>query len=321
MDSRFRMIDVGEKTVSHRVARASGRITLSPEVCEAIESGTVPKGDVLGLAEIAGICAAKKTPEILPLCHTLLIDAVRVHCHVDRSVHAVLVDSEVSIHGKTGVEMEALAAVSAALLCVYDLTKSLCRGAVIGDIQLEHKSGGRTGEWRRCEPVPKPVVTPVLRGVGCATLTVSDRCANGETEDVSGKVLEEFVVARGGDNSAVNVVPDETELIYEQVRKWAHEEGKRLILITGGTGLSPRDVTPEAIAPLWTKRLPGFGELFRGRSIAHTPRAWLSRAEAGLVGAALVVLLPGSPSGVADGLAVLDEMLLHILAIAEGGRH
>ena len=145
-----RMVDVGGKAETQRVAVASGRITMTPAALTAIRDGAVPKGDVLAAARIAGIMAAKKTAELIPLCHPLALDAVTVDFEVDAD--AVRVTATASLTGRTGVEMEALTAASVALLTVYDMAKAIDKGMVIERVQLEEKRGGRSGHYRRTPP-------------------------------------------------------------------------------------------------------------------------------------------------------------------------
>ena len=143
------MVDVGAKDVSHRVAVASGLITMQPETLELIRAGGHKKGDVLGVARIAGIMAAKKTAELVPLCHPLALTKVEVDLQPDPGTSAVLCRSRVETRGQTGVEMEALTAVQVALLTVYDMCKAVDRGMTMSDIRLEEKSGGKSGDWSR----------------------------------------------------------------------------------------------------------------------------------------------------------------------------
>ena len=146
---KARMVNVGGKAETARVATASGRITMSAEALSAIRDGNVPKGDVLAAARIAGIMAAKKTAELIPLCHPLALDAVAVEFVVE--THAVRVMATASLTGRTGVEMEALTACSIALLTIYDMAKAIDKGMVIGDVRLLAKSGGKSGDWRAGE--------------------------------------------------------------------------------------------------------------------------------------------------------------------------
>jgi cyclic pyranopterin monophosphate synthase len=319
MNSVFSMIDVGKKPVTHRRAIARGEIQLSKQVCYAIRDKSVPKGDVLTLAEIAGIGAAKRTSDILPLCHPLMLDAVQVGCEIDVEKCTVIVTCEVSAHARTGVEMEALSGVSASLLCIYDLTKGLDKGAIISGIILEHKEGGKSGTWNR--NIDQNDTEKKLEGLNVAVLTVSDSSYKGDMQDISGEKLVHYLQNQGGAICGKHIIPDDIEAIRKKVEEYALKDKLDLVMITGGTGLGPRDVTPEAILPLWTKTLPGFGEIFRNRGILNTPNAWLSRAEAGLIENTFVVLLPGSPLAVNDGIDLLDKNLSHIISIIRGGGH
>ena len=143
------MVDVGDKAVTQRVAVAEGKITMLPETLQLIISGQHGKGDVLGIARIAGIMAAKKTSELIPLCHPLAITKVAVDLQTDETANAVVCQATVNTSGQTGVEMEALTAVQIALLTVYDMCKAVDRGMVMGDIGLLEKRGGKSGVWRR----------------------------------------------------------------------------------------------------------------------------------------------------------------------------
>ena len=143
------MVDVGDKAVTQRVAVAEGKITMLPETLQLIISGQHGKGDVLGIARIAGIMAAKKTSELIPLCHPLAITKVAVDLQTDETANAVVCQATVHTSGQTGVEMEALTAVQIALLTVYDMCKAVDRGMVMGDIGLLEKRGGKSGVWRR----------------------------------------------------------------------------------------------------------------------------------------------------------------------------
>lgn len=140
------MVDVGAKADTQREAVARGSITLQPETLRLIMSGATPKGDVLAAARIAGIMAAKRTPELIPLCHTLLLTHVSVTIEPDAEASALRIEARVRTRGPTGVEMEALTAVSVAALTIYDMCKAVDRGMRIGDIRLAEKRGGRSGE-------------------------------------------------------------------------------------------------------------------------------------------------------------------------------
>jgi cyclic pyranopterin phosphate synthase len=141
------MVDVSGKPETERSATAQGRITMQPETLARIRDGAVEKGDVLSVARLAGIMGAKRTPDLIPLCHPLALSSVRVELTLDEADNAVVIAATCKLTGRTGVEMEALTAVSIAALTVYDMCKAVDRGMVIGDIRLTHKSGGKSGTW------------------------------------------------------------------------------------------------------------------------------------------------------------------------------
>lgn len=346
MGNNFTMIDVGEKPVTRRIACARGEIKLSPTVLRAIIDRRLPKGDVSALAEVAGIFAAKSTSGFLPLCHPLTLDAIDVTIETDIENGRVCATCTVSSSGKTGVEMEALSGVNGALLCIYDLTKSLDKGAVIGEIKLLSKSGGKSGFWSCSESSSESPgtigrtdlysnepatatapsgssrqATPRFSGLSAAVITVSDRCFCGSAEDRSGPLLAGFLRKHGADVNYEMTVADELRQIQAAVKKIIEEGEIQFVVLTGGSGPAPRDLTPEALAPLWSKELPGFGELYRSRGLLKTERAWLSRATAGIVQRSVVVVLPGSPAAVADSFDILLTSLPHLVEIAAGGGH
>ena len=142
------MVDVSDKPATKRIARAEGRVVTSPETVALIRAGDAKKGDVLGTARLAGIMAAKRAHELIPLCHPLLLTKVAVDCRLDDELPGVRVEAEVSVSGQTGVEMEALTAVSVACLTLYDMVKAADRGMRIEGIRLIEKSGGRSGDYK-----------------------------------------------------------------------------------------------------------------------------------------------------------------------------
>jgi len=326
----FQMIDVGAKPATLRRATAQGRIHLQPDAYRAMVERTNPKGDVLAVADVAGIQAAKKTSDLLPLCHPLPLDSVRLAFECEPQTHSVLVTCTATTTARTGVEMEALSGVSGALLCIYDLSKAVNPVIELGAIRLNTKEGGKSGLWthpgfkdgklQSSKAVP---AGPSLSGVPAAVITVSDRCSRGEAEDLSGPALLASLRDAGAGVAYPQpiCVPDEVDLIRRAIQGVIREQGVKLLVLTGGTGLSPRDVTPEALEPLWTRRIPGIGELLRKRGEHQTAMSWISRSEAGLVGSTLVVCLPGSLRAVRDGWHALAPVLPHALEIIGGAKH
>ncbi|MEE8475945.1 MAG: cyclic pyranopterin monophosphate synthase MoaC [Myxococcota bacterium] len=151
---RARMVDVGEKPVTKRVCVAGGEVRMAPETLARIVEGKTPKGDVFATARLAGIQAAKRTDEWIPLCHSLPLDSVDIDLTADPAHSRVMIRVRVQAHARTGVEMEALVAVSAVGLTIYDMCKAIDRGIAVGEIRLESKSGGKSGTWERPEATP-----------------------------------------------------------------------------------------------------------------------------------------------------------------------
>lgn len=145
---RATMVDVGDKAVTERVAVARGRVTMRPETLRLIVDGNMKKGDVLAVAQVAGIMAAKRTSDLIPLCHPLMLNRVAVTCSPNPAESCVDIEAIVRVTGKTGVEMEALTAVSVAGLTIYDMAKAVDREMRLTDVRLISKSGGRSGDWQ-----------------------------------------------------------------------------------------------------------------------------------------------------------------------------
>ena len=150
-EGRAVMVDVSDKAETNRVAIARGSVTMAPETLDRIRQGTIAKGDVLSVARLAGIMGAKRTPDLIPLCHPLALSSVRIELALAPERNAVEIEATCRLKGRTGVEMEALTAVSVAALTIYDMVKAVDRSMVIGEIRLVHKSGGKSGTWEAPE--------------------------------------------------------------------------------------------------------------------------------------------------------------------------
>jgi cyclic pyranopterin phosphate synthase len=317
--ARARMADVGAKPATYRRAAAVGALRMGRRAFALLRDGKLPKGDALGLAETAGIQAAKRTSELLPLCHPLPLDVVTVDFFLDEALPGVRARCVAATTAKTGVEMEALAGVSGALLCVYDLVKPVDPALTVEDVRLAFKEGGKKGYWVHPaeKPAPAPRAAKPPRLGRAVAVTVSDRVSAGTAADVSGPLLAAGLRAMGFSVARPLVVSDDRDRISAAVVRAA--KGARAVVLTGGTGLSPRDVTPEAVASVCSRLIPGIGEALRASGGPAT--APLSRSVAGQRGACVIVALPGSPGGVRDGLAVLNALLPHAVHIARGGAH
>ena len=301
-DGRARMVDVGDKAVTRRVATATGTFASTSEVIALVRADDLPKADVLATARIAGIAGAKRTSELIPLCHQLALTSVSVD--FDLGADSITITATAKTTGQTGVEMEALTAVAIAGLTLHDMTKAVDPHSVLGDIRLVSKTGGKS-------------VEPVRPGTA-VVLVSSTSSAGGTREDTTGPRLAAWLEGLGYTTDVVVVA----DAAIGDALATALDTLPAVIVTTGGTGVSPTDLTPEATRALLTQELPGVAEAIRARGIANTPKAALSRGLAGVSGGTIVVNLPGSAGGVKDGMAVLDELLEHLVAqVAGGGAH
>lgn len=313
-DPNFKMIDVGRKRPTRRRAIACGIIRMNKEAFQAVRDGTLPKGNVLALAEAAGITGAKKTPDLIPMCHTLPLDQVTIHCDLDAQNHSITVYAQAAAFAKTGVEMEALAGVNAALLTIWDLTKGTDPNLSIEGVRLLVKTGGKSGIWVNPDGIPQWLEdqlpdTSFLRGKKATILVMSDRASKGEYVDQSGALLKDLLAAAGAEIAAYEVVPDQEEDIAQAITSLCKSGQPDLLIATGGTGPGPRDVTPEVLEKISDRMLEGLGNVLRSESLHYTDTAWLSRMTAGMVGTTLVIAFPGSPKAVKECWEILSPFL------------
>jgi cyclic pyranopterin phosphate synthase len=301
-EGRARMIDVGAKPSTRREAVARGRMVTTTEVVRLLLADGLPKADALATARIAGIAGAKRTSDLIPLCHPLPIDAVTVDLVAEGET--VLIEARVSTTGRTGVEMEALTAVTIAGLTLHDMVKAVDPGATMTDVQLIEKTGGKRGRWTRDQA---PHVPEAVRRGGGRVLVVSTGAAAGSREDTTGGRIVAWLRDTGLETPDATIVADAE--VATGLRA-ALQDAPEVLITTGGTGPSPTDRTPEATTALLDRRLPGVAEALRAR--AGTPTAALGRGVAGLANGTIVVNLPGSAGGVDDGLLVLADLLPHL---------
>jgi cyclic pyranopterin monophosphate synthase len=323
----FFMADIRSKRPTRRRAVAVGEIAVGAKVFTLIVERRLPKGDALAMAEMAGLQGTKLASQLMPLCHPLTLEMVRLRTRPVPERHVIRVYCEVATEARTGVEMEALAGVNAALLTLYDLSKPIEPALTIGAVRLLFKEGGKRGLWRHPDGMDaeeiahyRPSGPPRLDGVRAAVLTLSDRASSGGYEDRSGPVLVEGLRNLGAELGETEVLSDDPAPLIARLRALAGE-GVALVLCTGGTGLGPRDHAPEALEALGGRDVPGLAEMFRMHGSFHTPLAWLSRARAVQLDDCLVLALPGSPRAVAQAFDILAPVLAHALAMAAGKDH
>jgi molybdenum cofactor biosynthesis protein MoaC len=302
------MVNITHKSSTLRKAIAIGELKVSKqETIDAIVNKKVPKGDVFEFSRAAGLLACKKTYEVIPDCHPLPIEYTSItHEIVGLSI---IIKVEVHTIYKTGVEVEAMHGVSISALTMYDMLKPIDNGIEISSIRLESKKGGKS-DIKYAYP----------DSLNVAVITCSDSISEGNNIDISGDLIESKLKMHKLDIIYREVIADEFDMIQSKTKELI-QKGYQLILFTGGTGLSPRDVTPDAIRPLLDREVPGIMEVARDYGQQRTPYAMLSRGVAGFIGDSLIITMPGSPRGAEETMDALFPYILHVFRVKEGVRH
>ena len=301
------MVDITHKISTLRSATAMATVKVSlPETIEAIQKNLVPKGNVLEMAKTAGLFAVKNTHLSIPDCHPLPIEYTAVAYEIkDLTIDILFTVKTVY---KTGVEVEAMHGASIVALTMYDMLKPIDKNIEISTIKLVEKKGGKSSYKNKFRDVLK-----------AAVFVCSDSIFAGEKEDRSGKIIVEKLNFYGVETSHYEIIPDEVDFIQERTKKYA--EDNQLVIFTGGTGLSPRDVTPEALEPLLDNRIPGIEEAIRNYGQDRMPYAMLSRSVVGTLGDSLVMALPGSANGAKESMDAVFPHVLHVFHILKGSNH
>lgn len=302
------MVNITPKsnTLRKAIAQAIVKVTL-PETIQAIHQRTVPKGDVLECARVAGLFAAKRTADMIPDCHPLPVEFTAVSYEVGEMEVTVFV--EIHTIYKTGVEVEAMHAASVVALTMYDMLKPIDKGVTIDQIKLVEKKGGKTDRKKDLE-----------QSLRAAVIVCSDSISAGKKEDRAGLVIKEKLEKVGVQVPVYQIIPDEKDKI-QQICALQVTGKMDMVIFTGGTGLSPRDVTPEALEEILERRIPGIEETIRNYGQQRTPYSMLSRSIAGLIGDTLVLGLPGSTNGASESMDAVFPAILHIFKVMEGARH
>ena len=302
------MFDVGAKPDSYRTARALAVLNIKSNTAVLIRRGKSPKGNVVEAAKIAATSGAKKTSDLIPYCHPIPID----HIEVQVSIKSKAIEVEVKVKSiwKTGVEMEALSGACIGALTIYDMLKPIDDSLFISSVRLVEKSGGMGG-----------FATKQGNKIRAGVIVVSDSVSAGKQVDKSGKFIVKALKDKNIDVIKYKVIPDDSSAIEKLLVKYSDVFALNLIVTTGGTGLSHRDVTPEATRNVIEKEITGIAEGSRAYGQRRTPLSMLSRGVAGIRGTSLIINIPGSLRAVSESLDFLFPGLEHALKMIEGYGH
>lgn len=300
------MIDISDKYDSLRIAVAQSILSIDPQIVEYIKDGSSPKGNIFEIAKAAATMAAKKTFELIPYCHPIPIDDVKIEIEIKGN--SIIVLAKVKSIWKTGVEMEALTAASIGTLTIYDMLKPLDKSITINSTCLLEKIGGKSDYTEKFENKLK-----------AAVIVVSDSRNN--LSDKSGKIIVNKLRNLEFDIVKYSIVSDNVDSITSELNRCCKELKVNLVITTGGTGVGPRDVTPEATRKVIEKELDGISQHMRNYGQSRTPLSMLSRGVSGICEKTLIVNMPGSVTAVNQCMYALFPGILHIFKIISGHGH
>ena len=299
------MRDITDKIHTLRYACATATVQVSQQTTiDALLEKRVPKGDVFEMAKTAGLLGIKRTSDTIPDCHPLPVEFAALHFRVEGL--SVIIEVEVKTIYKTGVEVEAMYGATVAAVTVYDMLKPLDPHIEINAVKLLQKTGGKTQYGELSQKKPRTAV-----------LVCSDTVSQGKKEDRAGKAIIAKLSSLEIPVEEYTVIPDEIETIQSKILQLEAADFQMLI-ITGGTGLAPRDVTPEAVRPLLTREIPGIAEAIRAYGQQRTPYSMLSRSVVGYRNKLLILALPGSTKGAQESMDAVFPYLLHVFG---AGKH
>lgn len=300
------MIDVGDKPETLRIATAQALLIIDPQITNSIKDGNTPKGNIYEVARVAATLGAKKTSDLIPYCHPIPIDDIKVNVLLEQN--QIKINVTVKSIWKTGVEMEALTGASIAALSIYDMLKPLDRYLKIDHIHVVEKHGGINDFSEKYDTK-----------LNAAVLVITD--SRDKNLDKSGKIIINALKKYDFNLVEYKIVPDNTTTIEDTLRYFTDKLSVDIIISTGGTGVGNRDNTPEATKKVIEKEMIGISENLRDYGQRRTPLSMLSRGVAGIRGKTVIINMPGSTVAVSQSLNALFPGIMHIFKIISGHSH
>lgn len=293
------MINISHKRNTLRYAKASGKLISTPDVIQRVKDRTVPKGDVLEVARSAGIQAGKRTFEWIVFCHSMPIDWIEISYQFEEE--SITFIAEVEAIWKTGVEMEAVTAVMAAMLNAYDMLKPLDAEIILTDIQLLEKRGGKSDLTDLFDPP-----------IGAMLLSVDTDKKEGRRTDRAAKVIREFLKKEPVNLRSEEHLNEEYDTVKERLIQLTDQKEAEWIIICGSTGPAPKDVVPNVVREICDRELTGVTHAVNQYGLERTPYAMISDQVAGIRNGVLIIALPGSSRGASESMHALFPGVLHI---------
>lgn len=299
------MVDITHKSNTLRKAMATAVVEVSLQsTIDAIQERKVPKGDVFEFARVAGFFGIKNTSNVIPDCHPLPVEFSAITYEIKDL--SIIINVEVHTIYKTGVEVEAMHGASVAALVMYDMLKPIDKNVQIKNIKLLEKTGGKSDNKKDFSYLKVAVVV------------CSDSVSKGEKQDTAGKTIITTLEKNNLSDISYEIIPDNFDVIQKTANSF---RDKDIVIFTGGTGLSNRDVTPDAILPLIDKNIPGIMEAARDYGQNRIKTAMLSRSIAGFMGNTLILTFPGSQKASQEYMDAIFPQVLHVFDIKNGEGH
>lgn len=318
--NNYKIIDISKKKITYRKSCVYGSIYVGKKVFYLIKNKKIEKGDPLILSEISGINAAKNISNLILLSHQICIENIFFYNIMDEENFKIHVYCLVCANAKTGVEMEAMCAVSASLLTIYDLTKKLNPFIFIEKIKLIFKDGGENGlNLGSINNIPEKLKNYFknnllnFKKMPVCVITMSDRAFSGYYKNLSGNIVFDFFNIRNSNIIKSIILPDKEIILKNVIKNISYNYDPNLIILTGGTGINKKDITNKVLSYLCKEKINGLNEFLRFNGSFYSSYSWLSLSFAGIYNNSIILSIPGNTNSILESLNSIEQILPHIL--------